>query len=106
MWEDGRTPVVIHTSELLPAHALAQGLLPSRPVATRTQRADPPVRSDRRCAQRGCTRQLATITSRHRRYGGDALLVEPFCSTECCRAYHGVGLAPTTTGPRPRRRRQ
>ena len=55
---------------------------------------DPKVRRDGRCALPGCTNRLAVMTERHRRYGGDVLLIEPFCSTDCCRVWHD--------NPRPR----
>jgi hypothetical protein len=51
---------------------------------------DPRRRKNGTCAHRGCKRHLPEITSRHRRYAGDALLLDPFCSTECCKEYHGV----------------
>lgn len=51
---------------------------------------DPPRRRDGRCARRGCRKKIPAMTARHRRYGGDALLSEPFCSTECAKQYHGV----------------
>lgn len=59
---------------------------------TGTTRSDPPRRDDGRCALPDCNKRLPTITARHRRYGGEALLSEPFCSTECCRSYHGTTL--------------
>lgn len=49
---------------------------------------DPPVRADRLCALPGCRKPLVEITPRHRRYAGDALLMDPFCSSTCCRTYH------------------
>ena len=54
---------------------------------------DPKVRKDGLCARRGCTKPLQKITERHRRYGGALLEFEPFCSSVCCRIYHGTTLA-------------
>lgn len=51
---------------------------------------DPPRRKDGRCALRGCKRKLVAITPRHRKYGGAAILMEPFCSTECCKRFYGL----------------
>ena len=61
--------------------------------------ADPPVRPDRRCANPGCSKPLVEITARHRRYGGDAVSFDPFCSTECCRAYHNTPYSQATNEP-------
>ena len=48
---------------------------------------DPPVRADNLCAV--CESPLPR--SKHsRRYAGVQLDVDPFCSTDCCRAYHDV----------------
>lgn len=62
-------------------------------MTVRAQRPkDPPRRADGRCARYpACKKRLAEITPRHWRYGGAALLEEPFCSTECCKIWHGVG---------------
>ena len=54
-------------------------------------RPDPERRPDGRCARPGCSKRLAESTARHRRYGGDAILSDPFCSTECCKAFHQTG---------------
>jgi hypothetical protein len=54
--------------------------------------ADPPRRDDGRCARHGCKKRLQQITDRHRRYGGDALLLESFCSTECCKRHYHVTI--------------
>jgi hypothetical protein len=67
---------------------------------TATQlRPDPPVRRDRICARPDCPKPLVTPTPQHRKYGGTAILSEPFCSTECCKLYHGVIVTPAP--PRP-----
>jgi len=60
---------------------------PDRPAAG--ERGDPPVRADGRCAQCGKPRKL---TKQARRYAGYQLDADPFCSTHCCRAYHGTPL--------------
>lgn len=61
---------------------------------------DPPVRSDGRCARPGCGKPRkmpasnaakAYIDRRH--YEAD-----PWCSTDCCRTYHGVEMTVTRTG--------
>lgn len=62
---------------------------------------DPPRRDDGRCAYDECTQgpkdkrnkrgKLRKPGPLHRRYGSaDSLLADPFCRTECCKAYHGV----------------
>lgn len=53
-------------------------------------REDPPRREDGRCARRGCRKRIPQATDRHRRYGGAALDMEPFCSTECAKTYFGT----------------
>ena len=54
------------------------------------KRPDPERREDGRCARHGCKKPLQKQTARHPRYAGDEILSEPFCSTECCKTYHGV----------------
>lgn len=57
-------------------------------------RPDPARRPDGLCARfPACRNRLPEITPRHRRYGGEALAKDPFCSTECCKAYHRVDSA-------------
>jgi hypothetical protein len=55
---------------------------------------DPPVRDDGRCAQCGKPRR----PERSRSYGGYAAEADAFCSTDCCRVWHGceVGGHPST----------
>lgn len=48
-------------------------------------RLDPPVRLDGRCVHCGGPR-----TVRQNRYSGLAAALDPFCSSACCRAWHGV----------------
>jgi hypothetical protein len=48
---------------------------------------DPPLRPDGRCAV--CPKQRK-LTAQARKYAGVQLDVDPFCSTECARRYHGV----------------
>lgn len=48
---------------------------------------DPPVRDDKKCAVCGKSRN---VTKKKRRYAGAAIDLDPFCSTKCCRAYHGA----------------
>ena len=61
---------------------------------------DPRVRKDGRCARKGCTkmRPIVTATGKKRkeliRYAGAFQLErDPFCSSRCCRAFHGTSLA-------------
>lgn len=49
---------------------------------------DPPARADGRCARPGCRAKLAF----KKRRGLEHLYDDPFCSTECCKAYHGVTM--------------
>lgn len=56
-------------------------------------RPDPERRPDLLCARfPACRNRLPEITARHRRYGGEALLSEPFCSSRCCREWHGTQI--------------
>jgi len=50
---------------------------------------DPPVRADGKCARVGCARDRK-LTKEARRYAGDQIEFDPFCSTECCRKHHGI----------------
>lgn len=54
-------------------------------------KADPPVRADGRCARPGCGKPRKMPKAQK---GIDPLAYErdPFCSTECCRRYHGAAL--------------
>lgn len=52
---------------------------------------DPRVRKDGLCAEPSC-RKPRRITKQSRKYAGDAVVLDPFCSTECCRKWHGVEL--------------
>jgi len=61
-------------------------------------RPDPKVRKDRKCARPGCNNPLQQITERHRRYGGAALELEPFCSSTCAREWHGTQIGGTKGG--------
>lgn len=60
----------------------------------RTQ--DPPVRRDGRCATAGCTRPLPR-SKPAMRYAGAQLETDPFCSTGCCRRFHGCELPATSS---------
>jgi hypothetical protein len=53
-------------------------------------RRDPPVRRDGRCAQ--CKGERATPKGRAYARTGE-IERDPFCSTQCCKAYHGVKLS-------------
>ena len=55
-------------------------------------KSDPRVRRDGRCARKGCDRKLPR-SKRAKRYAGDWLELDPFCSSRCCRAFHGTSLA-------------
>lgn len=57
-------------------------------------RPEPPVRDDGRCAGPSCRKRLPRdVRAGH--YGKEALALDPFCSTECCRAYHRTSLKKT-----------
>lgn len=47
---------------------------------------EPARRKDNRCAQ--CRRPLPEITRAMRKYAGDQLDRDPFCSSDCCREWH------------------
>jgi hypothetical protein len=49
-------------------------------------RPDPPVRKDGRCSQCGQPRH----PQRSRKYGQAAAELDPFCSSSCAKAWHGV----------------
>ena len=53
---------------------------------------EPRVRKDGRCARPGCNRKLPR-SKRAKKYAGDWLELDPFCSSRCCRAFHGCSLA-------------
>lgn len=56
------------------------------------QRKAPPVKRNGKCARRGCTKDRMPNV---RNLGVDyAAYDDPFCSTDCCRAYYGVSLQP------------
>lgn len=60
--------------------------------------ADPPVRKDGVCARPGCTtkRPVAVLTGKKlaelRRYAGQQIEQDPFCSSRCARKWHGCPL--------------
>lgn len=58
-------------------------------------KADPPVRKDGRCAH--C---VGPRKAKPNRYSGLAATLDPFCSTGCCRAWHGVADRPRDPLPR------
>lgn len=47
------------------------------------------VRADGRCVQCGKPR---VITKQARQYAGVQLDMDPFCSSACCRAWHGAPM--------------
>ena len=53
---------------------------------------DPPVRADGRCALESCGKKRK-ITAAARRYAGQQLDLDPFCSADCCRRFFGVVFA-------------
>ena len=67
---------------------------------------DPIPRADGRCARAGCSKPIAI--KRHAKVPPAAYAGEPFCSTECCKVYHGVELSTysDTTGLGSKRGRQ
>jgi hypothetical protein len=52
---------------------------------------DPPVREDGRCIV--CPK--ARHPERSRKYAGGTAETDPFCSTQCARAYYGTSLPAT-----------
>ena len=50
---------------------------------------DPKVRKDGRCAR---CRNPIVVAKHAMRYAGLQLLFDPFCSTVCCREWHGATL--------------
>lgn len=56
---------------------------------------DPKIRRDGRCANRKCRRE---VVIKMREGVNPALYADPFCSSECARAWHGVALASLQTG--------
>ena len=51
--------------------------------------ADPPVRDDGCCI---VCEKPRTITKQVRRYAGVQIDSDPFCSSRCCREWHGTAL--------------
>lgn len=51
---------------------------------------DPPVRRDSRCVVCGQRRKVVKLKRLYR----DAMATDPFCSSNCCRDWHGTTLAP------------
>lgn len=64
------------------------------PILMTCRPPDPPVRGDGRCAhcggQRG--RLPKAITQRNKAILARELELDPFCSTVCCRSWHGTEL--------------
>lgn len=58
---------------------------PAQPPVSMVK-ADPPLRADGRCAVCGKPRK----TDRSQRYARGEAERDPFCSTQCCKAYHGI----------------
>jgi hypothetical protein len=52
---------------------------------------EPKPRKDGKCARPGCTRRLPRSRNA-KRYAGDWLELDPWCSSYCCRAFHGVSI--------------
>jgi hypothetical protein len=50
---------------------------------------DPPIREDGRCARPGCSKRLK-VPARRQRGVDPKVYADPFCSSECCKALHGV----------------
>jgi hypothetical protein len=66
------------------------------------QEPDPPVRKDGRCAVPSCKQKRTRLhpkTAKRKPEGRyatrDDYARDPFCSSVCCRAYHGVGNSST-----------
>lgn len=60
-------------------------------------KSDPPVRKDGRCWD--C--QEPRRPERSRKYGKAAAELDPFCSVECARRYHGTSLPENMASGRP-----
>lgn len=58
-------------------------------------RPDPPVRKDKKCVVCRGDRD----PSRSRKYGQDVAADDPFCSTACCKAWHGTSTDSPMTRP-------
>lgn len=56
---------------------------------------EPAVRRDGRCLHCGGKREVAKLKPLYR----TAMLTDPFCSTECARAWHNTPLRPVGPGP-------
>ena len=56
---------------------------------------DPRRRKDLTCALPGCDKKLQPPST----YAGEHGLSDPFCSSSCCRAYHGNPLPSPTPSP-------
>lgn len=67
-----------------------------RDVGAVTPLSDPPVRADGRCAHPGCTKLRQP--ERSRKYARAEADTDPWCSTNCCRLFHGVRFASDRTG--------
>lgn len=59
------------------------------PALAKPTPGDPPVRADGRCVECGGPRKL---TKQARKYAGVALDLDPFCSSRCCRKWHGCEI--------------
>ena len=59
---------------------------------------EPRVRNDGKCARQGCNRPrpVAVLTGKKlgelRRYAGAQIELDPFCSSACCRVFHGCPI--------------
>jgi hypothetical protein len=64
-------------------------VLPRFPMdEQRSNKADPKVRADGKCARVGCGKTIKI--SRRKDVPYEEYLKEPFCSTDCAREFHGV----------------
>lgn len=55
-------------------------------------KADPPRRKDGRCAREGCTKTIRAYRPPTKDVPKWVADNEPFCSSTCCRAYHGFPI--------------
>ena len=63
-----------------------------------TIRDDPRLRSDGRCAQCGGERRGPSPRAHKQYVDAGHYELDPFCSAECCKEWHGCGLESSTRG--------
>lgn len=59
---------------------------------------EPERRTDGLCAREGCGKKLPEVTKQMRKYAGNQIEKDPFCSAKCCRiVYNAVQNSPATS---------